>query len=114
MQFLTDEQLRTTAPMDELPFLDTDLGRATFSMTLEDFAFFVSNMPSPGKTVLSDLNTCVLTRSTGSTAQLHIFFVSAFARVFPAVGDEAYLLSYFGLVSASCVFMVGPLICILQ
>lgn len=27
--------------MDELPFLDTDIGRGTFAMTLEDFAFFV-------------------------------------------------------------------------
>lgn len=31
-----------TPPMDEPPFLDTDIGRASLLLTIEDFAFFVS------------------------------------------------------------------------
>ena len=30
-----------TPPRDELPFLDTDIGRANFLMTAENFAFFL-------------------------------------------------------------------------
>lgn len=40
-RFMTPEQERVQPPIDELPFLDTDLGRGTFAMTMEDFAFFV-------------------------------------------------------------------------
>ena len=32
----------TAPPMDEPPFLDTDIGRASLLLSLEDFAFFVS------------------------------------------------------------------------
>ena len=31
----------TTPPRNELPFLDTDIGRANFLMTTENFAFFL-------------------------------------------------------------------------
>jgi hypothetical protein len=33
--------------MDEPPFIDTDVGRATFLLTLEDFAFFVDEFGLP-------------------------------------------------------------------
>eukprot|EP00736_Rhodelphis_marinus_P013102 Rmarinus@m.29798 len=33
-----------TDPIDELPFLDTDLARASFLLTRDDFAFFVNDM----------------------------------------------------------------------
>ena len=32
----------SSPPMDEPPFVDTDVGRASFLLTLEDFAFFVN------------------------------------------------------------------------
>ena len=38
----------TTPPMDEPPFLDTDIGRASLLLTLEDFAFFVSEFELGG------------------------------------------------------------------
>ena len=34
-------------PMDEPPFIDTDVGRATMLLTLEDFAFFCSEFELP-------------------------------------------------------------------
>jgi len=39
-QLLSSED-RSKPAMDEPPFLDTDVGRARFLLTLEDFAFFV-------------------------------------------------------------------------
>ena len=35
-------QSAAAPPMDEPPFVDTDVGRASFLLTLEDFAFFVN------------------------------------------------------------------------
>ena len=38
---------RSPPAMDEPPFIDTDVGRATFLLTLEDFAFFVDEFGLP-------------------------------------------------------------------
>ena len=42
-----DSSGRATPIMDEPPFLDTDVGRGTLLLTLEDFAFFVAEFALP-------------------------------------------------------------------
>lgn len=44
---LATEVMRGTAAMDEPPFIDTDVARATLLLTLEDFAFFVDEFSLP-------------------------------------------------------------------
>ena len=45
----TNAQFVDRQQMDEPPFLDTDVGRASLLLTLEDFSFFIDEFDLPIK-----------------------------------------------------------------